>query len=851
MPVGEDTVSIVEQPPLMADSARATVEKPLGISEDTLTVKPRQMDRLDAPITLTAKDSIRYNVRDGIAVLYGSGQLNYRSQEFQAAYIRMDVNSNQLYARGFNDSTRASGEQERPLYKEGGTSYRMDEIISNFKSGKARIKGVITEVDEGFLHGSIVKKMPNDEVNVAHGKFTTCNLDHPHFYIHLTKAKVIPHDKILTGPAYLVIGDVPTPIMLPFGFFPNTSKRASGIIPPEYGEELQRGFFVRDGGFYLGMSDYVDLAILGGFYSRGSWEASIRSNYALRYRFRGSISATYSDISTGQRGTQNFNNASSYRITWNHTQDPATNPNSQFQANVTFGSSGFNRYNSRTTQEYLNNQIMSSVSYSRSFPGTPVTLSLSLNHSQNSRDSMVSITLPQFALNVARIYPFKRRNPVGRQRWYERIGFTYSTNLQNSIYVKEDRLFSRYALDRMRNGMRHNASLSTSFTLLKFINFSPAVNYSENWYLKSSRHRWDDTEKRVRLDTVNGFARAWQFNLSLGASTKLYGMFDFGQRGWLRAVRHVLTPSLSLSYHPDFSKPIFGMFDGVQVDSKGTVKPRSHFENTLFGGPSAGQAGTLNFSLDNNLEMKYRKSSDTGSVDKKVKILESLSIGSSYNFLADSMRLAPLTISAHSTLFNLIALSANSSFSPYALDSNQRPYNRFYYQNSKRLLRFEHLSLSCSFSISKVLMGRKEGTLTPVNFGYPPGFYPFDGGAPMPYGYVHYMDFSSPWNLSVSYSYTLSKTGDKIRQIQSLSFSGGITLGSDWQINFSSGFDFLTRRLNMTTINVSKDLHCWHMSLNLIPFGTMRSFSFHIGVKSGVLKDLKYRKQRSYIDNIL
>lgn len=823
----------------------------LAFHEDTLTVKPRTMDKLDAPVTLVARDSIYYNIQEGYAVLYGDGKLNYREQEFQAGYMHLDVNTSQLYARGLNDTTKGPKEQEEPIFKEGATSYRMNEITYNFKSGKARITGVITEVEEGYLHGKIVKKMPNDEVNVAHGKFTTCDLDHPHFYIHLTKAKVIPHDKILTGPAYLVIGDVPTPLGIPFGFFPNSSKRASGIILPEYGEEQQRGFFVRNGGVYLGMSDYIDLALLGGVYSRGSWDVSVRSSYALRYRFQGNITASYSNITAGQKGTSSYNNSNTYRISWSHAQDPAANPNSRFQANVTFGSSGYNRFNSRTTQEYLNNQIMSSISYSRNFPGTPISVSLSLNHSQNSRDSMVSLTLPQLALNVAKVYPFKRRNPVGKPRWYERIGFSYNTNLQNNLHIKEDRLFTPYALNQMRNGMRHNASLSTSFTLLKFVNFTPAVTYSENWYIKSSRHRWDEVDQRVQLDTVNGFARAWQFNVSMGASTKIYGMFEFGQKGWLKAVRHVITPSISLSYHPDFSKPLFGMYSPVQVDAKGTVRPRSHFENTLFGGPSAGQSGTLGFSLGNNLEMKYRKNTDTGTVDRKVKIIESLSIGSSYNFLADSMQLAPLSISAHSTLFNFISLSANSSFSPYALDANLQPYNRFYFKDTKRLLRFENFYFSCSFSLSRVLNGRKEGSLTPTNFGYPPGFIPFDGTTAMPYGYVQYMDFSSPWNLSISYSYSLNVMGEKIRQIQSLSFNGGVTLGTDWQVSFSSGFDFVSRKLTMTSVNIAKDLHCWQMSLNLIPFGTMRSFAFHISVKSAVLKDLKYQKQRSYIDNIL
>lgn len=842
------------QAPSTADSVQPlpTQQRSEQKSGDTITLPKPTVQKLDAPVSMTAKDSLHYSVRDGYAILYGNGELAYKHQQFKAGYIELDMNQQQLYARGLNDSTLKGDARQLPTYKENNTDYRMQEITYNFKSGKARISGVITEVTEGYLHGQVVKKMPNDEINVAQGKFTTCDLDHPHFYIQLTKAKVIPHDKILTGPAYLVIADVPTPLGIPFGFFPNTTKRSSGILLPEYGEENQRGFFIRNAGLYFGISDYVDLTLLASAYTRGSWDATISTNYAWRYKFRGSLSAVYSSITTGHQGTPTYNNSSSYRITWNHTQDPASNPNSTFQANVTFGSSGHNRYNSQTTQEFLNNQIMSSISYSHRFPGTPVSLSLSLNHSQNSRDSMVSITLPQMAINVARIYPFQKKNRAGKQKWYEKIGFAYSNNLQNSLSIKEDRLFTRQALTQMRNGMRHNASASVAFNLLKYINITPSVQYNERWYLSSTRDRWDPETSKVRTDTVRGFARAWDFSTSLGASTKIYGMFTFRPKSRIKAIRHVITPSISFSYHPDFSEPKLGMYDEVQYNDKGDTRRVSRFKNSVYGGPPQGEAGTLGFSIGNNFEMKYKKKTDTGEVDQKLKLIESLSLSSSYNFLADSLNLAPLAISAHSTLFNFLSLSANASFSPYSIDENNRLYNRWYYQETGKPMRFERFSISCSFSISQVIRGLPEGSAQITNFGYPPpGHYHYDPLIAMPYAIITYADFNSPWNLSVNYSYSLTKTGKKISQIQSLGFNGGITLPQDWNITLNSGYDFINRKLTMTSINIGKDLHCWQMSLSLIPFGTMRSFAFRINVKSGVLQDLKYSKQRHYLDNIL
>lgn len=801
---------------------------------------------LDAPIAASAEDSIQYALSSNRVRLYGNAVVKYKNIVFEAGFIDFDMETSILYATGIDS---AGKKVQEPIYTEGGEQYTMEAMTYNFKTKQARILGVMTQVQEGFLHGEVVKKLANDEVNVANGKFTTCDLKHPHFYIALTKAKVIPHDKIVTGPAWLVIGDVPTPFVLPFGFFPNTSKRSTGILLPQYGEENERGFFLRDGGIYLGLSDYVDLSIRGSFYSKGSWDVRAHLNYAWRYRFTGSLDVTYSNVKVGHKGTPGAVSSSSYMIYWNHSQDRRTMPNSTFQANVSFGSSGHNRYNSQTTQEFLNNQMSSSIAFSHQFPGTPVNLSLSINHSQSSRDSIVNLRLPQFSLTVARVYPFKRKNSSGKQRWYEKIGFSYSNNLQNALTIKETELFTRKALQQMRNGMQHQASVSTSFNLFKFINISPSVSYTANWYLQSYRQHWVDSLARPVRDTVNGFARAWYFNTSVGASTKIYGMFSFGEKSYIKAIRHVITPSVSLSYHPDFSEPIFKMFSEVQQDKSGKTRRYSHFEGTLYGGPGPGKSGSIGLSLNNNFEMKVRSNRDTANTDKKISLLDALSLSTSYNFLADSLQWAPLSISARTRLFNLFELSAQLRFNPYDCTDQGQILKEYYFQRTRKPMRFESFYFSTSFSISKTITGKGRTQAPPQPLGYLPGFLPYGQALSTDFLIIDYGDFSAPWSLSCSYNYSFSRYGKRAQAVQSMSLYGSLSLGDSWRFGFSTGYDFNSRQITMSSLNITRDLHCWQMSVNIVPFGTMRSYSFRIGAKAGMLQDLKYDKNRSYLDN--
>ncbi|PIE84508.1 MAG: hypothetical protein CSA07_02010 [Bacteroidia bacterium] len=821
--------------------------RPASDSARVPPAKPRPKNGLDAPIDAKAADSICYYVKDKRIELYGGASLQQKNQRFESGYMDLDINQRQLFAAGRSDTAgKVTG---KPVFHDGGDEYTMTSITYNFRTQKARISGVMTKASEGYLHGEVIKRMPNDVIYVKGGKFTTCEHPHPHYYIHLTRAKVVPNDKIFTDIAYLVIADVPTPLLIPFGFFPNNKTRSTGIILPEYGEENKRGFFVRNGGFYLGLNDYMDLTFLGSVYTKGSWDASAKWRYALRYRFTGSVTATYSAVSLGQRGTPQESQQENYRLTWQHIQDRTTHPYSTFQANVTLGSSAFNRYNSKTTEEFLNNQILSSVSYSRRFPGTPISLTTSFNHSQNTRDSIVDIRFPQLNVNVARIYPFKRSIQVGKPRWYEKIGFAYGLNLQNKVHIREDKLFTDPMYRQMQNGIAHNASVSAAFKTLKYLTISPTVSYRENWYYKTTRYHYDPDQKKAIRDTVRGFERAWQFNTGISTSTTIYGMYAFSEKGWLRAVRHVLRPTVGFSYHPDFSRAFYGAYRRVQTNEKGDTRDYSIFEGTLYGGPPKGESGTLNLALNNSLEMKVRKGKDTTRSTKKVPLLRSLSLSTAYNFLADSLRWADLRISASTNLLNVVSLNASSAFSPYDCLPNGQAIERFYYDQTGNPLRFKQLSLSAGMSIQQVIGGQKSSIKT-IPQGYLPGSKPFQEALATDYMELSYEAFKAPWDVAINYNYSYSKNGQRIRTIQTASLHAGFSIGESWRFGFSTNYDINARRLSTTTLNIHRDLHCWEMSLNVVPFGILRSFTFRINVKSSILRDLKYDKSRSYVENL-
>lgn len=838
--------------PILGFSSRNTsnnfIYNHLNHNADTIPVKDStkksKKKPIDDPIFSNAKDSTVYSLDGKKVFLYGEATVNYQNIELKAQYIEFDTDNKIVFAKGIPDSTgKVIGS---PIFKEGSQTFNMDDIYYNFKSKKAKINGVISEQEGGFMHSEETKMMEDKSVNISHGKFTSCDQPHPHFYIAITKGKVIPNDKIIAGPAYLVLEDVPTPLFIPFGFFPNTRNRANGIIMPEYGEEVRRGVYLRGGGYYFGINDNMDMKLTGDIYSFGSWLLRSQSTYKKRYKFSGNFNIDYSKIKTDE------DTITSYNIQWSHSQDPKASPNSTFSASVNFGSTNHNRYNAQSIDNFHNNTINSSISYSRNFVGTPFRMNSSLTHSQNNQTKLVSLNFPRISFTMDKIYPLKRESNTGSPIWYEKIGFSLSTSLDNKVTVHEKDLFKKSVFNKMSNGMKHEIPLATSFNLLKFVTVSPSVNYSEYWYSKTIRKYWSDADTMVIEDTIPGFRRAWQYSTGVSMSTKIYGMFNFGKDKGIQAIRHVITPSIALSYRPDFSDPRYGFYKTIQVDTLGHTAKYSIFERGVYGSPGAGEQGLISFGLGNNLEMKVRSSKDTVNNFKKIKILESLSFSSSYNLLADSMKLSTISFSGNTRLFDKISINFSGSLDPYALNSTKTGrIDRFEYNSSKKLARLTGASLGFDFSLNS---SKKENSSSnkPLGDDLQPRGNPNDPefGKSMTTNYNNQqVDFNIPWNLRVNYNFNYSKPYTQKTVTQALGFSGDFSLTPKWKIGFQSGYDFKSRKLTTTSLNIYRDLHCWEMRMTIIPLGAYKSYSFQINVKSGMLQDLKWKKNDSYLDN--
>ncbi len=843
--------SVVAKPIPFSNTIESSFHQPDTVKATDSTAKSKNKP-IEDPVFSNASDSIIYSLDGKKVFLYGNATVNYQKLELKAQYIEFDMEKKEVFAKGLPDSTgKIVG---KPVFKEGSQKFEMDDIFYNFDTKRAKITGVITEESGGYMHGKVTKKMENNVVNIAGGKYTTCDLEHPHFYIAISKGKVIPNNKIISGPAYLVIQDVPLPLGIPFGFFPNTRKRASGIIIPEYGEENVRGLYLRGGGFYFGLSDYIDLKVTGDIYSKGSWALKTDSRYRKRYRFSGSLGVDFSTNVISDKGLPDYDKNSSYSIRWNHSQDPKAHPNSTFQANVNFQSSNYNKYNARSINNYLTNTITSSISYSQVFVGTPFSLSTSLNHSMNTFTKKVDIGFPRVSFNMTRIYPFKRRSAIGAPKWYEKIGFSLSSSFDNRVSVLEDNLFKPSVIDSMKNGMKHDIPLSTSFNILKYITVSPSVSYSEYWYMKTIEKYWNADSSRVETDTIPGFKRGWQYSTGVSMSTKLYGMFNFGKNSAVQAIRHVMTPSVSLNYRPDFSEEGYGFYKTVQTDKFGKTARYSIFEQGIYGGPGGGKSGVVSFSLGNNLEMKVRSAKDTVTNSKKIKVLENFGLSSSYNLLADSLNWSDISLNARTNLFEKINVSFSSAYSLYALNDKGRIIKDYYFSQTGKFARFTRASVGVDFSLNSAKEKDTKQPIKPGGDDAPLGNYPTDTqfGESMgtDYANLQYIDFNIPWNLRVNYSYSYSKPGYVKYISQTLGFSGDINLTPKWKIGFSSGYDFKNKKLTTTSVNFYRDLHCWEMRLSVIPIGFRKSYSFQINIKSSILQDIKWTKRDSYYDNL-
>ncbi len=819
----------------------------LGINvKDTATsIKPEKQKQafITSKVEYNSNDSTIFSVDGQKVFLFGKAEVNYEDIKLTAAYIEVDMSEGIIYAEGMKDSV--GNPMDEPVFIQGSDEIKAKNITYNIQTSKGYVKGLYTQQDDGYLHSSQTKIQANNHVNLHKGKYTTCDLEDPHFYLWISKGKVVPQKAIVSSFSFLVIEDVPLyPLMIPFGFFPNTKEKASGFLIPKFGEEKNRGFYLREGGYYFAFSDYADLAVKGDVYSKGSWQIGATSKYKVRYKFGGNVNLGYSKVAINQ-GLENYSESNQYRVVWSHTQDAKARPNSNFSANVNFTSMDDNRYNATNSQQYLTNTTSSSISYRKTFANTPFSMSMNLRHSQNTTNKTVNLTLPQITMNMSRVFPFRRKAAVGKKRWYEDIGITYAGNFENkSKGLHDSVMFKNEMWDYFNNGLNHKIPLSTSFKVLKYFNLSPSINFTDRMYFKRDIRTYMADSTGYTTEEETGFYNLYDYSYSLGLGTTIYGMYQYKSK-WLKAIRHVATPSVSMSYRPDFSDEKYGFYVPIDtsnqsIDKNGNYTGPEYYnpyeKYQLYGMPSFGKSGTVSFSLNNNLEMKVADKNDTTSTDatKKIKLLESLNFSTSYNLIADSLNWAPISLSGRTTLFKGLSINVSASADLYGLDSAGRRLNVYENQMSGKPFRLTNMRLSTGYSFnSKDLFGTNNDEEDDHHHQH------YDG-----YDY-----FDIPWDFRVDYSYNYSKTGLEPNVNQTMSFSGNFSLTPKWKVGFRSGWDFNAKDFSYTSFNLSRDLHCWMATLNLVPFGERQSFNFTIGVKSSVLQDLKYDKNQSWQDN--
>ena len=848
---------------------------------------------LEEPVSYSAKDSITFDYTNSRAHLFGGSQVNYQNLQLTADDISLSLDSSLVHASGRPDSTGAI--QGKPLFKQGEDEYEPDRISYNFKTRKAFISNVYTQEGEGFMQSREGKRDSSGVMYVQNGKYTTCDAEHPHFYVSLTRAKMHPGKNVIFGPAYLVVEDVPLPLAIPYGFFPFSSSYKSGFIMPTYGDETTRGFYLRDGGYYFAINDKVDLKVLGEFYTKGSWGLSAQTNYKKRYRFGGNFYFSYQNTKEGEKNMPDYSVSKSFKLTWSHRQDAKANPTQSFSASVNFATSSYERNNLTSMynpESYTQSTRTSSVSYSKSFSKVGLTLSGTFNLSQNMRDSSISVTLPTLSISQSRFNPFKRKKAAGQERWYEKIAMSYTGTLANSINTKEDKLFHSSLVKDWRNGMRHQVPISASFSVLNYINVTPSFTFTDRMYTHKVMQGWDTERQDVQRDTVYGFYNVYNYNMSISANTKLYGMYRpmpwFGGKK-IAAIRHVFTPTVSFSYAPDFSQSRFGFYDSyVKTDANGNVSTvrYSPFSGMMYGTVGQGMTGSVTMDVANNIEMKVRTDKDSTGY-RKISLIDELGGSLSYNLAAKRRPWSDLNLRARIKLTKKYTYSMNAVFATYAYekDENGRVYVGDHTEWSRgRFGRFQGTAQNISYSISnetfRKLFGKKHRTTTsddeldeeldeeeetdPTMQNVDPDRKKGKTGANQESnGDVDedgYLKFSLPWSINIGYGVTIRENAqgrfnDKrmrypYKLSHTLNFSGNIRISEGWNINFSSGYDFNMHKLSMTTASLSRDLHCFQMSCSMV-ISPYTSYNFTFACKAGTLADaLKWKKQSSYSSNI-
>ena len=858
------------------------------------SINRQRKNGIDAPVEYTAEDSMTYEGASGLAHLYGQSHVKYQDMDLQSDQIFMQLDSSLVHATGSLDSL--GKKFGTPIFKMGSDTYENDTIAFNFKTKKGLISDVYTQQDDGYMTAQLAKRGANGEIYLQHGRYTTCDKDHPDFYIALSRAKMRPGKDVVFGPAYLVVADVPLPFAIPYGFFPFSKSYSSGFIMPTYGDETSRGFYLRDGGYYFAINDKMDLKLLGEIYTKGSWGLSAASNYRKRYKYSGSFFASYQNTVNGEKNMPDYTKATSFKVQWSHRQDSKANPYSSLSASVNFATSSYERNNLTSMynpQAMTQSTRTSSVSWSTTFSSIGMSLSSTFNLNQNMRDSTIALTLPDLNISISRFYPFKRRHAVGKERWYEKISMSYTGQLSNSISTKEDRLMHSSLTRDWRNGMQHSIPISGNFTLFGYLNINPSLTFTDRMYTQKQELSWDEATQTVKRDTLQGFYNVYNWAFSVSASTKLYGMYIpsrkvFGDK--IMAIRHVVTPSVIFNYAPDFSASRYGFYKTYQkTDADGNVSlvEYSPYEGSLYGVPGRGKTGSISMDLSNNIEMKVKSDADSTGV-KKISIIDELGASMSYNMAAEERPWSDLSTRLRLKLTKSYTLNINAVFATYAYEADSvgaRPYIGTHTEYSKgRFGRFQGMSQNLSYTLDnkkvsdliKWLKGERPkrkndrdsranrdddydtGVETNVDEDMERGKHGArkDNAGKAETDEDGYMAFNLPWSLSLGYGVTMRENTsgkfnyDSMRYpykfTQNLNVSGNLRISDGWNISFSSGYDFENHKISMTTASLSRDLHCFNMSCSVV-LAPYTSYNFSFRCNAATLTDaLKYDKRSSY-----
>ena len=763
-------------------------------------------------IEYSAVDSIIYDIKNQKVLLYNNAKVKSKNTELKAGFISIDFVNKIIFAKGIYNPLDIYG--QIPILKENGKTYEADTITYNYKSKKAKIHHILTEENGGYLHGKIIKKQNDETYFLKYGKYTTCNLDEPHFYINANKLKLITNEKIITGPANLILSDLPTPLFIPFGIFPISTKRASGIILPSYGESVSLGFNLQGLGYHFSISDHVNITLNSDLYTKGSWRVGLLTNYAKRYKYKGDININIAKTKIGEIGRSDYSLSNDFKISWQHKQDPKAHPNQQISALVNIATSTYLRNNSYNN-EYLNNTLSSNVSFYRNWNNKPYNLSINLRHNQNTITKQVNLTLPEMSFSINRRFPFKNSR---KKSFYKNIGVSYNVNTKTVLSGVDSLIFTDFK-NNIQSGVQHKIPISTSFNLMKYLNVSPSINYTERWYFKKNVNMWNNELQLISSDTLTGFWAIRDFNMSTRISTKIYGFINFKKTKF----RHMFTPSISYSYKPDFSDEKYNIYYNVQINN--STQQFSYFEGQIYGIPNGSRQSLLNISLANNLEMKRFKRGEQK--ETKIRVIENLSISSTYNNSLDSLKLSDIYINMRTKLMSNVDIRINSTIDPYKIDNTGQKINSLLISDGK-LGRLTYTSLDLNFRLKN-----KQENLSKNNNENSNN---------------HIIDYNIPWSLNLFYKLNYSKPSMNSDITQSINFNGNIDITSKWKIGLRSGYDISNKSITYTSIDIYRDLHCWEMIFNWIPIGFHQSYNLMIRVKSSVLRDLKITKKKNFYD---